>query len=195
MGGSYKSKKKSMSWNAASTVSRSAPGLSRYGLSASTDLVYFVTMCTGELPVEMIRLKAKGVIPHGDEYGIGCGLAANKGFTLPSNIGELGDDITELNLISCSLIGSLSTRYERPIRVYHINILFWSGPLPKQLPVSLEVLDLSGGPDRTGFGGQHGIHKSTGGIPSEWAALTNLKTLKMQDSGLDGKRSAPMLRE
>ena len=61
----------------------------------------------------IIRLKANGVIPHGDEYGNGCGLAGNKGFTLPSNIGELGDDITELNLRHCSLTGSLSTRSER----------------------------------------------------------------------------------
>ena len=81
-------------------------------MSASKDLVYFVTSCTGELPVEIIRLKAKGVIPHGDAYGFGCGLAGNKGFTIPSNIGELGDDITELNLRKCSLTGSLSTRAE-----------------------------------------------------------------------------------
>ena len=46
-------------------------------------------------------------------FGFGCGLAGNKGFTLPSNIGELGDDITELNLRKCSLTGSLSTRTER----------------------------------------------------------------------------------
>jgi len=60
--------------------------------------------------------------------------------------------------------------------------------------VSLEVLDLSGGDDMTRYGGrQDHRHKSTGGIPSEWAALTNLKKLKMQNSGLDGKRSAPAL--
>ena len=29
----------------------------------------------------------------------------NPGFTLPSNIGELGDDITQLDLGSCSLHG------------------------------------------------------------------------------------------
>ena len=29
----------------------------------------------------------------------------NPGFTLPSNIGELGDDITELDLFECSLQG------------------------------------------------------------------------------------------
>ena len=33
-------------------------------------------------------------------------LSDNKGFTLPSNIGELGDDITELNLYNCSLQGA-----------------------------------------------------------------------------------------
>ena len=58
----------------------------------------------GELPLEIIRMKAKG-------YSVN--LSHNEpGFTLPSNIGELGDDIVELNLSSCSLIGvcSLSTR-------------------------------------------------------------------------------------
>ena len=48
-------------------------------------------LCTGELPLEIIRMKAKGIIP-------GLGLHSNKGFTLPSNIGELGGDITKLNL-------------------------------------------------------------------------------------------------
>ena len=34
-------------------------------------------------------------------------LSNNKGFTLPSNIGELGDDITTLSLANCSLHGAL----------------------------------------------------------------------------------------
>ena len=55
-------------------------------------------LCTGELPLELIRMKAKG-----SRYSIGLG--GNKGFTLPSNIGELGDDITELDLSNCSLEG------------------------------------------------------------------------------------------
>ena len=55
-------------------------------------------MRTGELPLELIRLKAKGC--DVDLSGNG------PGFTLPSNIGELGDDITEVNLISCSLRGA-----------------------------------------------------------------------------------------
>ena len=59
--------------------------------------------------------------------------------------------------------------------------------------MSLELLDLSGGEDGTHYGGQDNRHKFTGGIPSEWGALTNLKELKMPNSGLDGKRSAPIL--
>ena len=54
--------------------------------------------CTGELPLSVIRMKAKG-----------CDVKLNgndPGFTLPSNIGELGDDITTLRLSSCSLRGA-----------------------------------------------------------------------------------------
>ena len=50
--------------------------------------------------------------------------------------------------------------------------------------MSLEVLDISGG-DLI-FGGTS--HQFTGGIPSEWGALTNLKELKMVACGLDGER-------
>ena len=110
------------------------------GLSASTDLVYFATSCTGELPVEIIRLKAKGVIPHGDEYGVGCGLARNKGFTLPSNIGELGDDITELNLGRCSLTGSLSTRTERSFFATKIGIVIAQALCRRCFPLRLRFL-------------------------------------------------------
>ena len=63
-------------------------------------------MCKGELPLEIIRMKAKGIIPK-------LGLRGNKGFTLPLNIGELGDDITKLDLSYCSLTGPLSIRSER----------------------------------------------------------------------------------
>ena len=52
---------------------------------------------TGELPLELIRMKAKGCRVQ---------LSGNNGFTLPSNIGELGDDITKLDLSGCSLQGS-----------------------------------------------------------------------------------------
>ena len=64
----------------------------------------FANTYTGELPLEIIRMK---------ENGVDVALAYNMGFTLPSNIGKLGDDITELDLSSCSLTGRLSTRTER----------------------------------------------------------------------------------
>ena len=36
-------------------------------------------------------------------------LSDNEGFTLPSNIGELGDDITNLALNGCSLGGKFES--------------------------------------------------------------------------------------
>ena len=63
-----------------------------------------VCACTGELPLEIIRMQAKGVEVF---------LSGNAGFTLPSNIGELGGDITKLDLSDCSLTGPCSTRSER----------------------------------------------------------------------------------
>jgi len=54
----------------------------------------------------------------------------------------------------------------------------FAGELPKQLPVSLEVLSLGDSYSNT--------NKFTGGIPSDWGALTNLKELKMVACGLDG---------
>ena len=55
-----------------------------------------------------------------------------------------------------------------------------AGPLPKVMPLSLEVLNLSGGEY------SFNEHKFTGGIPSEWGSLTNLKSLDMRNCGLDG---------
>ena len=49
-----------------------------------------------------------------------------------------------------------------------------TGPLPKMMPPSLEVLNM------------YNAGKFTGGIPSEWGSLTNLKELKMAYCGLDG---------
>ena len=63
-----------------------------------------VCACPGELPLEIIRMKTKGVQVY---------LSGNAGFKLPSNIGELGGDITKLDLSDCSLTGPRSTRSER----------------------------------------------------------------------------------
>ena len=68
-------------------------------VQCSTSALTSESRFAGELPLELIRMKAKGcrVI-----------LSGNKGFTLPSNIGELGDDITQLDLSNCSLEGTKS---------------------------------------------------------------------------------------
>ena len=79
-----------------------------------------------------------------------------------------------------SLTGLLSTRSERFIFATEIDVAFYAGPLPKVLPISLEVLFNLG----DGFGD---TNKFTGGIPSEWGALTNTKELKMVACGLDDK--------
>ena len=56
------------------------------------------------------------------------------------------------------------------------------------LPTSLEVLDVGGMYyDSHVNGSVYNPHKFTGGIPSEWGTLTNLKELKMANCGLDGK--------
>ena len=47
------------------------------------------------------------------------------------------------------------------------------------MPVSLEILDLSGEYDAP--------HEFTGGIPAEWSWMTNLKQLTMANCGLDGE--------
>jgi len=55
----------------------------------------------------------------------------------------------------------------------------FAGELPKELPVSLEVLILGDYDDNT--------NEFTGGIPSELGALTNLKELKMVACDLHGE--------
>ena len=81
----------------------------------------FANTYTGELPLEIIRMKANAV-------GVFVGLDGNMGFTLPSNIGELGDDITELDLSNCSLTGPRSTRTERPSIFADFIIDFYNVP-------------------------------------------------------------------
>ncbi len=57
-----------------------------------------------------------------------------------------------------------------------------TGPLPKVMPPSLEELILDGGNPYY----NQTPHKFTGGIPSEWGSLTNLKSLDLRNCGLDG---------
>ena len=123
-------------------------------------------------------MKVKGIIPGG-EYD--CGLRHNSGFTLPANIGQLGDDITVLDLSYCSLRGPLSTRTEL-LRILLTICALFAGELPKHFPLSLETLQF--GPDEAWHGNSN---KFEGGIPAEWGSLTNLKKLNVMKCGLDGK--------
>ena len=76
-------------------------------------------MRAGELPLELIRMKAKG-----------CKVDVSynePGFTLSSNIGELGDDITKLDLSVCSLHGArvlnqAYTKTHEPVRRRHPGV-------------------------------------------------------------------------
>ena len=136
-----------------------------------------VCACTGEVPREIIRMKAKGVEVF---------LYSNAGFTLPSNIGELGGDITKLNLSDCSLTGPRSTRTERlrtcSIFQSNVHVLVCAGP-PLHETVKLlspltklEELRLSG-------------NELGGAIPTDVAVFTNLKTLGLSRMGLEGELS------
>ena len=62
---------------------------------------------------------------------------------------------------------------------FALTLHLLAGELPKQLPTSLEVLTLGEY--------SYNTNKFTGGIPPEWGALTNLKSLKIVACGLDGK--------
>ena len=97
---------------------------------------------------------------------------------LPKELGDLVN-LTVLNVSGNRLTGPLSIRSERFIFATEIDVAFYAGPLPKVLPISLEVFNLGDGLRNT--------NKFTGGIPSEWGALTNLKELKIVACGLDGK--------
>ena len=56
-----------------------------------------IRLRAGELPLDLIRMKAKGC---------SVSLGGNKGFTLPGDFRKLDDDITKIELGSCSLRGS-----------------------------------------------------------------------------------------
>merc|ERR1719198_2486282 len=95
----------------------------------------------------------------------------NPGFTLPSNIGELGDDIMTLELSSCSLRG--------PPLGETLQLL-------KPLASALEKLDLSvnklGGTlteDISAYGKLTELRLNNmgigGAVPKEFASLTNLE--------------------
>ena len=98
--------------------------------------------------------------------------------------GELPKELG--NLVNLTLLYLCSNAFQgKSYAPTHMHCMFtdilssFTGELPKQLPVSLVVLNLG-----DSFGN---TNKFTGGIPPEWGALTNLKELKMAYCGLDGE--------
>ena len=76
---------------------------------ANSSLTQLTPGLQGELPLEVIKLRVKLGYEEDEDGDIDwkVKLSGNKpGFTLPSNIGELGDDITSLDLSECSLHGA-----------------------------------------------------------------------------------------
>jgi hypothetical protein len=51
-------------------------------------------MTSGAIPVHLLRMKAQGKT-----------ISLPNGLTLPDNIGDLGEDVTNLNLSGIGLIG------------------------------------------------------------------------------------------
>ena len=88
---------------------------------------------------------------------------------------------TMLKMTRCGLGGAFDSTRTRtePVRTLLTFCLLFAGELPKEPPVSLEVLKTSGV--------WNNPHESTGGIPHERGALANLKELEMRFCGLDSK--------
>ena len=120
--------------------------------------------CTGPIPVELLRWKFV--------EGRTIELKGNAGLELPSNIGELGDSVTEIDLSCHALRGAWYDQAYRARKRIEKRIAR-AGTLP-MMPPSLKKLDMCN------------AGKFTGGIPSEWGSLTNLKSLDMRNCGLDG---------
>ena len=97
---------------------------------------------------------------------------------MPKELGNL-INLQVFNVMNNYLSGALSILSERLNFATEIDVAFYAGPLPRVLPISLEVFTLDRYTSNT--------NKFTGGIPSEWGALTNLKELNMVACGLDGK--------
>jgi Leucine-rich repeat (LRR) protein len=66
-------------------------------LTSLKEFYAYNNQLSGELPLSVIRMKCKGCAVYFSE---------NTSFTLPQNMGELGDDITKLDLSGCGLTGN-----------------------------------------------------------------------------------------
>jgi hypothetical protein len=73
-----------------------------------------VVVCAGEIPVALLRLKfvEKRTVE----------LTGNVGLALPSNIGDLGDSVTEIDLSSHKLKGPLPEQLGSLINLTSLNL-------------------------------------------------------------------------
>ena len=130
--------------------------------------------CAGPPLPEALKLLAP--LANLEELSLGGNAL---GGTITADV-EVFTKLKKLDLRGMGFDGKrLSIRSERLNFTTEIDVAFYAGPLPKVLPISLEVFNLGDYSNNT--------NKFTGGIPPEWGALTNLKELKMANCGLDGK--------
>ena len=103
------------------------------------------------------------------------------GGTIASDI-AMFPKLKKLDLSQMGLDGKICRTHHTYTHALHVLLDIFTcvaGELPKQLPVSLKVLHLG----RNAANG----NTFTGGIPSEWGLLTNLKELMMVACSLDGE--------
>ena len=106
-------------------------------------------MCTGPIPVELLRWKFV--------EGRKIELEGNAGLELPSNIGELGDSVTKIDLSGHDLRGVCHAQHPRYATEANQRFLTRS-PFPE----------------------------CAGAIPEWIGNLTSLRTLGLQDNALTG---------
>ena len=120
-------------------------------------------------------------------------LRGNPGINQKTLIGHLACALTNLkdqksiDVSDKDLAGAARGLPRHTVRRSEMRSESRAGPLPKMWPVSLEILNLSGGEDDSRYGGTDKRHKFIGGIPAEWCSMTNLKELKMAYCVLDGE--------
>ena len=149
-------------------------------------------LCAGAMPVELgqlVKLKYLWLEENRLTGAIVCPSIHVLHFLLTFSLFPTGELPKELgNLINLKGLWLFNNRFQGTLYVpcyiiqrtwFHMHVIACAGPLPTLLPVSLEVLNFGVSYDNT--------NKFTGGIPSEWCALTNLKELVMVACGLDGK--------
>ena len=101
------------------------------------------------------------------------------GGVLPPELTRL-TNLTTLNLRFSGLTGTIPTSIGGLTKLQRLELQrnALTGPLPATMPPSLEMLNLGEDSSNT--------NRFTGGVPTEWSSLTNLKELKMVKCALDG---------